>query len=478
MEDNILLKTDSYKISHHCQYPPNVISIYSYLESRGGAYPELVFFGLQYVIKKHLVGCVITQEKLDEAAQFWKEHFGYEVIDREMWQYIIDTHKGHLPIRIKAVPEGTVVPTRNVLLTIENTDPKCAAVTSFLETILLHVWYPITIATNSRESKKILVKHALKSGDVSLVNTKLHDFGFRGVSSYETAAIGACAHLTSFRGTDTIAGCVLARNYYNTKEIAGISIPASEHSTMVSWGRDKEEQAYANMLDAYPNGLISCVSDSYNVYEACSKIWGENLREKILGRNGTLVIRADSGDPIEVLIRLLNILYEKFGGIVNEKGYKLLDPHIRLIQGDGITIKTIESISKAIEEAGFSIDNLVFGSGGGLLQKFDRDTMKFAIKCSYVQVEGSPGYAVVKDPITDVKKRNKPGRLKLVKDNEGNYTTINNIENQDIFDQAEDQLVTVYENGVLLCDYAFEDIRKRCDIDPDKVASMAAINLN
>ena len=157
MENNLLLKTDSYKISHHRQYPPDITYVYSYLESRGGDYPEQVFFGLQYILKKHLVGQVVTKENLEQAIVFWKGHFGVDIVDRETWEYIIEKHHGHLPIRIKAVPEGTVVPTGNVLMTIENTDPQCASLTTFLESILLQIWYPITIATNSREIKKILV---------------------------------------------------------------------------------------------------------------------------------------------------------------------------------------------------------------------------------------------------------------------------------------------------------------------------------
>jgi nicotinamide phosphoribosyltransferase len=158
MENNILLKTDSYKISHHLQYPPNTTTVFAYLESRGGNYPEQVFFGLQYILKKHLVGQVVTKESLKQASEFWHEHFGKDIVDKDMWEYIIKKYDGHLPIRIKAVPEGTVVPTGNVLMTIENMDPKCGPLTTFLETILLQVWYPITIATNSREIKKILVK--------------------------------------------------------------------------------------------------------------------------------------------------------------------------------------------------------------------------------------------------------------------------------------------------------------------------------
>ncbi|CAF1037047.1 unnamed protein product [Adineta ricciae] len=472
MENNILLKTDSYKISHHKQYPPGTTTVYAYLESRGGDYPEQVFFGLQYILKKHLVGKIVTKEFIEEAVQFWNKHFGYDIVDREMWEYIVEKHDGHLPIRIKAVPEGTVVPTGNVLMTIENTDSNCPSLTTFLETILLQVWYPITVATNSREIKKILLRSLVKTGDPTTVKSKLHDFGFRGVSSYETSAIGSCAHLTSFTGTDTISGCVLAHNYYLAEDMVAFSIPASEHSTMVSWTREKEREAYENMLDAYPTGIISCVSDSYNIYDACEHIWGELLHDKVIARDGTLVIRSDSGDPLEVLERLLTILYDKFGGHENEKGYKVLDKHVRLIQGDGVNMKSIETIVDLLERIGFSTDNLIFGSGGGLLQKFDRDTMKFAIKCSYVEIDGIGGLAVAKNPITDKGKRNKPGRLKLVKDINGQYRTLSSIDHSDEYDNAEDQLVTVYENGQLLCDYSFNTIRANCDIDFDHLEFM------
>lgn len=203
MEENILLKTDSYKISHHRQYPPKIQTVYAYLESRGGNYPEQVFFGLQYVLKKHFLGRVVTKERLDEASQFWNEHFGCDILDRPMWEHIIDKHDGHLPIRIKAVPEGTIVPQKNVLMTIENTDPKCAALTTFLETILLQVWYPITIATNSREIKKILLKALNRTGTPSLIKTQLHDFGFRGSTSYESAAGETISSFSIFHFEET-----------------------------------------------------------------------------------------------------------------------------------------------------------------------------------------------------------------------------------------------------------------------------------
>ncbi|CAF3176102.1 unnamed protein product [Rotaria socialis] len=472
MENNIILKTDSYKVSHHKQYPKDTNLVYAYLESRGGIYPEQVFFGLQYILKKHLLGKVVTREYLDQATEFWKEHFGYDIIDREMWEHIIEKHDGHLPIRIKAVPEGTVVPTGNILMSIENTDPKCSSLTTFLETILLQVWYPITIATNSREIKKILLGSLKRTGSPNLIKTQMHDFGFRGVSSYETSAVGGCAHLTSFYGTDTISGCILAQKYYLAKKMPAFSIPASEHSTMVSWTREKESEAYENMLDMYPTGVIACVSDSYDIYNACEHIWGEQLHDKILQRDGTLVIRSDSGDPIEVLLRIINILYAKFGGHTNEKGFKVLEKHVRLIQGDGVNMNSIKNIVNLFEKNGFSTDNIVFGSGGALLQKFDRDTMKFAMKCSYVEMAGVGGFAVAKDPITDKGKRNKPGRLKLVKQNDGSYRTLSSLEHHSEYEIAEDQLVTVFENGKLLCEYSFDSIRANCDIDIDRLDSM------
>ncbi|CAF4175660.1 unnamed protein product, partial [Rotaria sp. Silwood2] len=278
---------------------------------------------------------------------------------------------------------------------------------------------------------------------------------------------GACAHLTSFYGTDTISGCILAENYYLAKKIAGNSIPATEHSTIVSWGREKECDAYENFIDAYPSGVIACVSDSYNIFNACERIWGQILRDKVMARDGILVIRSDSGDPVEVLEHLLNILYEKFGGHVNEKGFKVLDKHVRIIQGDGVDMKSIKDILDLIERIGFSADNLVFGSGGGLLQKFNRDTMKFAIKCSYVEIDGIGGRAVAKDPIHDPGKRNKPGRLKLVKDSSGSYRTLSSIDHCKDYEEAEDQLVTVFENGKLLHEYSLETIRAICDINID-----------
>ena len=271
--------------------------------------------------------------------------------------HILDKHNGHLPVVIKAVPEGTSIPTKNVLLTIENTDPEVPWLTNYLETLILQIWYPITVGTLSREVKKVLAKYLVKTsthneeGIRAILNFMLHDFGFRGASSVESAGIGAAAHIINFRGTDTVEGILLAQEYYNTLEMLAFSIPASEHSTITSWTEPFEVKAFENMLDQFPTGLVACVSDSYDIIRACRDHWGTTLRDKILSRDGRLVIRPDSGDPVQTLKLIFDILWEKFGGTINDKGFKVLDPRIRVIQGDGVNYQSIiEILDMMVEE--------------------------------------------------------------------------------------------------------------------------------
>lgn len=464
--DNFILKSDSYKVSHARQVPPGTTTIYSYLESRGGRFPSTLFFGLQYILKKHFEGIQITTEAIDQAEAFYREHFfGANLFNRKGWEYIVKEHGGKLPLRIMAVPEGTVVPTHNVLMTIENTDPKAYETMCWLanysETILSHLWYSITVATNSFECKRVIKKYLEETqGDISSLPFKLHDFGFRGVSSYEQSAIGGASHLVNFMGTDTISGVILAMEYYGAK-MCGHSIPASEHSTITSWGREHEVDAYRNMLKQYPSGLVACVSDSYDIYNACDKLWGDMLKDDILARDGTLVIRPDSGDPVEVNSRIIDILWNKFGGDYNKKHFRVLDKHIRIIQGDGIDLKAIEDILQMYKNKGFSAENIAFGSGGGLLQKFDRDTNKFAIKCSYAEINGV-GVNVYKDPITSSGKTSKKGRLKLHSHpNTNTFTTLSSAdETPQQFNSYIDSMEVVFENGEIKKQQSFDDIRK------------------
>ena len=451
-ESNLILLSDSYKYSHARQYPPDSEYVYSYLESRGGAWPRTVFFGLQYILKKYLEGQVITQEKIDEAESLINSHMGRPLFNKEGFQYILDEHEGKLPVQIKAVPEGSIIPTHNVLMTICNTDPKCFWLPNFLETLLVQCWYPITVATQSYHLRKLIDNYLELTGDVSLAPFKLHDFGFRGVSSIESAGIGGAAHLLSFLGTDTVAALTFLRDYYGSENVAGFSIPASEHSTMTSWGREHEADAMANMLQSYPDGIIACVSDSYNIFDACSEIWGTTLKDQIMGRNGTLVVRPDSGNPIEIVMSCLEILGEKFGYTINAKGYKVLDPHIRIIQGDGVDSSIIDAILSGMMSEMWSADNIAFGMGGALLQKLNRDTLKFAFKCSAIKRSGT-WHDVNKDPVTAAYKKSKAGRFKLIQ------TSNSLIKTVPYYVPGNDLLQTVFENGTITKNQNLTDIR-------------------
>ena len=453
---NIILNTDSYKVSMFKQYPAGTTGVYSYIESRGGRYDSTVFFGLQAFIKEYLL-CPITQADIDIADEILTAHG--EPFNRAGWQYILDKHRGFLPVVIRAVPEGTVVPVKNVLATIENTDPECFWLTTWLETALLRaVWYGTTVATQSYTIKQVILDYLERTGDPTTIDFKLHDFGARGVSSLESAGIGGAAHLVNFMGTDTISGILFAREYYNAG-IAGFSIPAAEHSTITSWGRDNEVKAYENMVKQFgrAGSILAVVSDSYDIFNAASKLWGEDLKQLVIDSGATVVIRPDSGDPVEVNRRLVEILGEKFGYTTNAKGFKVLN-NVRLIQGDGINELTVRSILGAFMAMGWSADNIAFGMGGALLQIVDRDTQRFAMKCSAAEVNGQ-WIDVVKDPVTDSGKKSKAGRVTLWTNGTGEYVSSVDEPKQWADRGWTNALVPVFWNGNLHKDYTFEEVR-------------------
>jgi len=456
---NIILNTDSYKVSMMKQYPAGTTGIYSYIESRGGRYDQTLFFGLQAFIKEYLLE-PITQADIDVADEILTAHG--EPFNREAWQYILDQHQGFLPLVIRAVPEGTVVPVKNVLATIENTDPECFWLTTWLETALLRaVWYPTTVATQSKTIKNIIKEYLEKTGDPAGIDFKLHDFGARGVSSMESAGIGGAAHLVNFMGSDTITGVLYAREYYNAG-VAGFSIPAAEHSTITSWGRAGEVDAYRNMLKQFgrEGSILAVVSDSYDIFNAASKLWGEELKEEVIASGATVVIRPDSGDPEMVCGQLVGILGQKFGYTTNAKGFKVLN-NVRLIQGDGVNELTIRSILGRFMAMGWSADNIAFGMGGALLQQIDRDTQRFAMKCSAALINGT-WVDVQKDPITDSGKKSKAGRVTLWTNSGGEFasgvTAPTGWSDKGIGGWS-NALVPVYWNGNLSKDYTFEEVR-------------------
>lgn len=490
---NLILCSDAYKYSHHKFYPDNTTIVHSYLESRGGKFETTVFYGLQIFLKEFLDGVAITAEDVDEAYEYLGTKYGVfgreDVFDRSKFDYIVEKHGGKLPIKIKAVPEGTVVETKNVLMTIENTDPNCAWLTNFLETILLQVWYPITVATLSREVKKIALKYFQKTTTYDaatidfLLNFVLNDFGFRGVSSVQSARNGGSGHLVNFLGSDTIIASVVINDIYNSK-LRGLSVPATEHSIMTIKGEKGELEMMKRTLEQFPTGIVACVSDSFDIFRACSQYWGEELKDLVLSRpsepGNQLVIRPDSGDPAMTLKEVFRILFDKFGYSTNDKGYKVLPPQVRVIQGDGVNINSIANIYAMLDELKISAENLVFGMGGKLLQAdINRDTQNFATKASFAVVDGVE-HDVVKSP-TEIDadgnfiksfKKSKSGRMKLIKTKDG-HTTITSKDSG--FEAAIDELVPVFENGVILKEHTFEEVRERAAVKSEEVLTVKEV---
>lgn len=469
--NSIILDTDSYKVSMWKQYPAGTEYVYSYIESRGGKYDRAEFLGVQALAK--YLATPITQEQIDYAEKIWTLHG--EPFNRVGWQYILDKHNGKLPLRIRAAKEGLIIPTKNVLCTIENTDPECFWLTTWVETAALRaIWYPTTVGTTSWHIKQEILNYLEKSGDPTTIGFKLHDFGARGVSSLESAGIGGAAHLVNFMGTDTISGVLHVINTYGS-DVVGFSIPAAEHSTITSWGRDNEVDAYRNMVKQFgkPGAILAVVSDSYDIYAACEK-WGTELKDDVIQSGATVVIRPDSGDPVVVLPKMLRILSEKFGYTTNSKGYKVLN-NVRVIWGDGINSVSLGSILRCVVDvAGYSADNLAFGMGGGLLQQCDRDTLKFAMKCSAVGIREHTGLRqdgllgklvwrdVFKDPATDPGKASKKGRVVLFESGGEYVTDVEEDLPKHWTDRGTDWkncMETYFENGEVKFTQTFEQVR-------------------
>lgn len=468
--ENIILKSDSYKYSQWQQYPEGITKMYSYFESRGGETGKysknlVQFFGLQYYLKKYL-SVEVTVEMVEEAREIITAHglpFNYDG-----WMRVVNVHGGKIPLKIKAVQEGVIVTRHNVLMTIESTDSELFWLVGWVETLLMKVWYPTTVATLGYNIRELITSFMNETADtIDKVPFMLHDFGYRGVSSEEQAGIGGMAHLVNFMGTDTVAGIVYARKFYNAT-MPGFSIPASEHSTITAWGQgsENEKQGFINMIDKFGkiSDIYACVSDSWDFYEAINS-WID-LKANIIAAGGQLVIRPDSGDALtNIMYALRKLSHEDaFGYTINSKGYKVLN-NVALIQGDGVNGNQIYDILSAMKSEGFSAQNIAFGMGGALLQgnfesPINRDTHKFAIKCSAVEIDGITR-EVYKDPITDRGKRSKRGYLDL-KLIDGEYET---VEYDHFPTQAEleaSQLITYYEDGEILVDWTLDQI-KQCN---------------
>jgi nicotinamide phosphoribosyltransferase len=449
----LTLLCDSYKAGHVNLYPPDLEGLYAYFESRGGQYDHTLFFGLQYYLQKYLAGYVLEAYDIAYADQFWGEHFGRnDYFNADEWYNLLADHDGTLPLKIKALPEGSLVPVNTPLFTVESTDENYPWLVTWIETLLMKVWYPTTVATQSYYLKKYLRELRKDSSDtLDGLDFMVHDFGYRGCTSEEQAAIGGAAHLLSFRGTDTVAGIQMLHSYYSAVNMVGFSVPATEHSVILAWGRDYERNAFDHLITKYPDGIVACVSDTYNIYEAVDRLWGDQLGDKVAKRNGTLVVRPDSGDPLTVVLATLNSLGRSFGFSMNDKGLRVLDSHVRVIQGDGMNPNTITDLYADIVEAGWAPENLTVGAGGGMLQSVNRDTQRFAYKVSSIN-QGGKEIAVAKNPITDRGKASKAGRFSVVRGESGLETFYGET------DQSRDLLQTVFVEGKIVQPVLYRDL--------------------
>jgi nicotinamide phosphoribosyltransferase len=448
---NIIINTDSYKQCHYSLYPPGTEYVSSYVEARGGEFPVALFIGLQAFIREYLMH-PITLEDIDEAESVSRAqgmHF-----NRDNWLGILEDHGGYLPVEIEAVAEGTVLPVKNVLLQIINTDPKYWWATSFFETSMLRaIWYPTTVGTIAWLAKQ-QVKDILTvtSDRPQLLRHILHDYGARGVSSNESAALGGLASLVNFSQSDTVPGIIAAKKYYNAADSPN-SGPNSEHSTFMAWGRENEVHAIRNMLEKYASaGCAIVLTDTYDHENCVRNILGGELKEMVESFPGLVGVRPDSGDPVQVTSDTIEWLMESFGYTVNSKGFKVLPDFVRVIQGDGVRRDTFPKIFIEMERRGFAIDNAAFGMGGGLLQHCNRDTMEFGMKANAVRVNGE-WRDIAKSPTYDSVKHSKAGRLALIH-RDGDYQTVP----RDKIDPAENLLQPVFRNGRLVKKWDFSEL--------------------
>ena len=485
MNRNPLLRTDVYKLGHMLQYRPGTTKVYSYLCARSKKnFDSTLFFGLQYYLREYL-SQPITQEMADE---FYRHHDAIvgPVPDdvRAKIQSLVKV--GFWPLHIKAVREGSVVENGNALMTITNTHPDFYWCVGFVESLLLKVWYPCTVATCSMEYLKTIRRFfdmTVDEEQYGLLPFMVHDFGYRGDSSEEGAAISGAAHLVNFVGSDTVPALGFVKEYYQpfSKDPIMLSVPASEHSVMCSFGREGEIEAFRHMLNTYPEGIVSIVSDTFDVYKVltdfCSELHGE-----IVGRNGKTVFRPDSGDPELVIcgdpeeeegtpayLGCLRLLDQKFGHTVNPKGYKVLNDKVGLIYGDGMYLARYERILERMMDMGYAASNLVIGVGG-ILRNHSRDTLGFAIKATYVEA-GCQGVAIEKDPVTDHGKRSHKGLMYLNRI-DGKYVTVDQC---DINEECGGMLLPAFSNGTFLTHYGIDDVRQLANMHIEAATEAVAV---
>lgn len=479
---NPLLLTDGYKVDHRRQYPTGTSLVYSNWtprKSRIEGVDEVVFFGLQYFIKKYILEDFETyffkQPKEKVVAEYSRRINNYLGENQVGTKHIEDLHDlGYIPMVIKALPEGASVPVRVPMFTMYNTLPEFFWLTNYFETLLSAVvWMPCTSATIAKQYRKILDKYAAETSSVpEFVDWQGHDFSMRGMAGMEAAVVSASGHLLSFTGTDTIPAIDFLETYYNAnaeKELIGGSVAATEHSVMCMGTVEDEVGTFKRLIcDVYPSGVVSIVSDTWDLWKVLTE-YLPKLKNEVISRDGKVVIRPDSGDPVDIICGtpngktenerkgVIELLWDTFGGTVNEKGYKELIPQIGAIYGDSITINRATQICQRLKEKGFASTNVVLGIGSFTYQYNTRDTFGFAMKATYGEVNGE-GREIFKDPITDDgTKKSAKGLLKVIAEN-GTYKL---IDQATWADENEGELKEIFRDGKLLIDQSLSEIRNR-----------------
>ena len=475
--------TDGYKTGHNKMYPEGTTLVYSNFTPRSNKYApkgcdEVVSFGQQMVMKQiheAFQRDFFSQPKDVVCGQMKEELTMYLGMDYDVTHFEKLHDLGYLPIEVKAISEGTMVPIKVPVLTIYNTHTDFYWLTNYLETILSNLlWKPMTSATIARQYRKVLTGWMEKTDPANawFIDWQGHDFSMRGMDSAEAVISSGLGHLTSFSGTDSLPAIHGARKYYGAEGFVAGSVPATEHSVMCAGGKEDEVDTFRRLLEIYPKGILSVVSDTWNLWDVCTKHI-VTLKEEILARDGKLVIRPDSGDPVDILCGtrdsidrdwkgtpeqkgVIELLWDVFGGAINEQGYKVLDPHIGAIYGDSITIDRANEICSRLEAKGFASTNVVLGIGSFTYQYNTRDTFGFAMKATYVEVDGV-GREIFKDPITDDGTKKSATGLLCV--DRSHYGELSLIDKCDWYNESLGLLKTIYKNGQQYNVVSLEEIR-------------------
>lgn len=478
---NPLLLTDGYKLDHRRQYPEGTSVVYSNWtprKSRIEGVNEVVFFGLQYFLKKYVIEEFNTHffnRPKDEVLAAYNRRVNSYLGENQVGiKHITDLHDlGYIPMVFKAIPEGRSVPLRTPMFTMYNTLPQFFWLTNYFETLLSAViWVPCTSATIAKQYRKVLDKYAAETSSApAFVDWQGHDFSMRGMGGIESATLSGAGHLLSFTGTDTIPAIDFLESYYHadaTKELIGGSVAATEHSVMCMGTNEGELYTFKRLItEVYPTGIVSIVSDTWDLWKVLTE-YLPTLKQEIVQREGKVVIRPDSGDPVDIICGnpsssnaieykgVIELLWDTFGGSTNEKGYKELIPQIGAIYGDSITVDRAMQICERLKAKGFASTNVVLGIGSFTYQYNTRDTFGFAMKATYGEVNGE-GRAIFKDPITDDGTKKSAKGLMRMDTSDNSYILKDQVTWEE---ESGGALELVFKDGKMVKEYSLKEIRE------------------